>query len=649
LALALASGPGPNQLGRLQRTATLRQSQGYWLLGADGGVFSFGDAGSFGAHRNRDSDIAGLARTRDGGGLWAVDDDGDVFHYGNAINYGSRLLDTNDIAGFAARPQGDGYWMASQGGSVWAFGAAGHHGPAVVSPLNRPIVDMAATPSGQGYWLVASDGGVFSYGDAGFYGSTGAIVLNRPVVGMAATPSGGGYWLVASDGGVFSFGDAGFYGSTGAMRLNRPIVGMAATPSGAGYWLVATDGGVFAFGDAAFFGSTGGIVLNKPITGMSASRTGRGYRFVASDGGLFSFGDAAYAGSAAGRRMANPIVGVAGSPTGNGYWLAGSTGAVYAYGDARGLHQPPSTENGSTAGSPITAPIVTIVAQPKAPDGPLPAATPAEPSDPAEAPSAPAPGGAFEIALIGDTGYAPDQDQLLLKTRTAISSRPYAFVVHDGDIQNPADPCTDERLAYVYDVFDGFSIPFVFAPGDNEWADCPDPAPRLDAIRHRFFATDQSLGQRRMTLTRQEAPFVENARWMAGNVVFATFNVPGPTGRSSGAKGLSEANIAWLNAAFETAEAQQSPGLMLIWQDDPFDGNSDDELEDALLRRARAFGKPVVLVHGDTHVYRLGKPWREAPNLIELQTFAVENIDWWVEVTVDPASADVFRFAKAQS
>ena len=67
------------------------------------------------------------------------------------------------------------------------------------------------------------------------------------------------------------------------------------------------------------------------------------------------------------------------------------------------------------------------------------------------------------------------------------------------------------------------------------------------------------------------------------------------------------------------------------------------------ISRARAFAKPVVLVHGDTHVYRLEKSWREAPNLIELQTFAVENTDWWVHVTVDPASSDVFSFEKKQS
>ncbi len=538
----------------------------------------------------------------------------------------------------AAAASSGGYWLVGSDGNVYPFGA-----PALGSlsgrPPARPITGAAATPTGEGYWLVGTDGGIFSFGDARFFGSTGAMRLNKPIVGMAATPTGAGYWLVATDGGVFSFGDARFFGSTGAMRLNKPIVGMASTQTGRGYWLVASDGGVFAFGDARFFGSTGAIILNKPITGMSASRSGRGYRFVASDGGLFSFGDAAYAGSAAGRRIANPIVGMAGSPTGNGYWLVGSSGVVYAYGDA--AHQ------GSTAGSPVPAPIVAIVAPPHLPRPPSTPPAPAGGGD--RAPEGSIPDGPFTIALIGDSGYTADQDRMLLNARTAISSRPYAFVVHDGDIQHPEAPCSDERLQYVYELFDGFSAPLVFTPGDNEWADCPDPAERLTAIRQRFFSTGRSLGQRRLSLTRQQAPWVENARWTAGNVVFATLNVPGPTGRSSGAEGLSDANIAWLNAAFDTAEAQQSPAVMIIWQDDPFDGNSDDDLEDVLIRRARAFDKPVVLVHGDTHVYRLGKEWREAPNLIELQTYAQDNVDHWVEVTVDPTSDDVFNFGRQQS
>ena len=536
----------------------------------------------------------------------------------------------------AAAATGSGYWLVGADGNVYPFGVPAL-GSLSATPPARPIVDAAALPGGSGYWLAGTDGGIFAFGDARFFGSTGAMRLNKPIVGMAATPSGDGYWLVASDGGIFAFGDAGFFGSTGAMRLNRPIVGMAATPSGDGYWLVGSDGGIFAFGDAGFYGSTGNIILNKPINGMSASMSGRGYRFVASDGGLFSFGDAPYAGSAAGRRLRDPIVGMAGSPTGNGYWLVGSIGTVHAFGDVN--------NKGGTSTSPIPAPIVAIIAPPKAPApaGPAPEG-PATPVQPAEAPG---PTGAFQIAMIGDTGYSSDQDRLLLKARTAISSLPYAFVVHDGDIQHPSDPCTDERLRYVHDVFDGFTAPFIFTPGDNEWADCSGPQERLEAIRRTFFATGQSLGQRRINLTRQAAPYVENARWTMGNVVFATVNVPGPSG-DGGLRGLEAANDAWLNAAFDAAEAQNSPGVMIIWQDDPFDGPAHD-LEETLVRRARAFDKPVVLVHGDTHTYRLEKSWRQAPKLVELQTFAVENTDRWVHVTVDPAGSDVFSFEKKQS
>ena len=516
----------------------------------------------------------------------------------------------------------------------------------------RSESSAAVSPPASGYWLVGADGNVYPFGVPAFGSLTGTRPA-RPIAGAAGTPTGGGYWLVGTDGGVFAFGDARFYGSTGSMRLNRPIVGMATTPSGGGYWLVAADGGIFAFGDAGFYGSTGSVILNKPITGMSSSRTGRGYRFVASDGGLFSYGDAPYAGSAAGRPLQDPIVGMAGSPTGNGYWLVGSSGAVYAYGDSRNL--------GSTPGNALPAPIVALVAPPGVPESPAPSA-PESTSPPASAsgPSTPSAAetaaaaqaaltGPFRIALLGDTGYTPAQDQLLLKTRTAISSLSYAFVVHDGDIQGPREPCTDERLRYVHEVFEGFSVPLVFTPGDNEWAGCPDPAERLAAIRQRFFSTDQSLGQRRMALTRQAAPFVENARWSAGNVVFATLNVPGPDGKSSGAAGLPAANLAWLNEAFDVATNEQSAGLMIIWQDDPFARGSDDDLQTTLVERARAFGKPVLLVHGDSHVYRLGTNWPGAPNLIELQTFAVDDTDRWVEVTVDPSDPAVFRFAKMQS
>jgi hypothetical protein len=186
LALVAVPGTGPVSLGGVRPAAATGTDAGYWLVAADGAVFPFGSARSFGPNRNQGPDIVGMGRTPDGRGYWMVDEDGDVFHYGSAPNLGSRVYNADDVVGFTARPRG------------------------------------------AGYWLVASDGGVFSFGEAAFHGSTGAIRLNQPIVGMAATPTGDGYWLVASDGGIFSFGDGAFHGSTGGQVLGQPIIGVVA-------------------------------------------------------------------------------------------------------------------------------------------------------------------------------------------------------------------------------------------------------------------------------------------------------------------------------------------------------------------------------------------------------------------------------------
>ena len=249
-----------------------------------------------------------------GAGYWLVGADGGVFTFGVRFAGSTGSLKLNaPIVGMAATPDRAGYWLVAKDGGVFAFGSATFYGSEGGTKLNAPIVGMAATPDGGGYWLVAADGGVFSFGDATFYGSEGGTKLNAPVVGMATTPDGGGYWLVAADGGVFSFGDAKFHGSEGGTKLNAPMVGMASTPDGGGYWLVAADGGVFSLGDAKFHGSEGGTKLNAPMVGMAATPDGGGYWLVAADGGVFSLGDANFHGSEGGTRLNAPMVGMASS------------------------------------------------------------------------------------------------------------------------------------------------------------------------------------------------------------------------------------------------------------------------------------------------------------------------------------------------
>jgi hypothetical protein len=243
------------------------------------------------------------------GGYWLVGDDGGIFSF-NALFAGSTgaIKLNKPIVGMAADPDHKGYWFVASDGGIFAYDAKFFGSTGAIS-LNKPIVGMTPTPTGQGYWLVASDGGIFSFGDANFFGSTGAITLNKPIVGMASTPTGQGYWLVASDGGIFSFGDAKFFGSTGALTLSQPIVGMASTGTGGGYWFVAADGGIFSFGDAKFFGAAVGSSF--PVVGIAAAKDGQGYSIVRADGSVVNRGSAPLAGSLVGHIPARPIVGIA--------------------------------------------------------------------------------------------------------------------------------------------------------------------------------------------------------------------------------------------------------------------------------------------------------------------------------------------------
>ena len=64
---------------------------------------------------------------------------------------------------------------------------------------------------------------------------------------------------------------------------------------------------------------------------------------------------------------------------------------------------------------------------------------------------------------------------------------------------------------------------------------------------------------------------------------------------------------------------------------------------------AIAFGKTVVLVHGDSHYFRIDKPLGRRPNVAAIENFTrVETFGQpnhhWLHVTVDPDDPNVFTF-----
>jgi hypothetical protein len=243
-------------------------------------------------------------------GYWLVGTDGGIFSFGKAAFMGSTgaVKLNQPIVSMAATPDGKGYWMVASDGGIFTFGSATFYGSLGAVKLNQPIVGMAATRTGKGYWLVASDGGIFAFGDAGFFGSTGNVKLAKPIVDIVPSPSGRGYWMAASDGGIFAFGDAGFFGSTGAVKLAKRIQQMAATPTGKGYWMVAGDGGIFAFGDARFYGSAVDGGPEKRIVDMATSATGNGYYLTASNGAVYAYGDAKPYGGLEDQKLAHGII-----------------------------------------------------------------------------------------------------------------------------------------------------------------------------------------------------------------------------------------------------------------------------------------------------------------------------------------------------
>jgi hypothetical protein len=259
-------------------------NHGYWLVGSDGGIFSYGLApfeGSTGSLRLQ-RPVVGITRTPSNSGYWLAASDGGVFAF-NAPFVGS-------IPGLGLHPAGSG----------------------LPHSLNQPIVGMVPSPNGQGYYMVAADGGVFAFNST-FAGSCPAIGgCSGAAVAVAPDASGNGYWLATSTGHIYSFGGARYLGAPGAQ--SSPITSMVRTPDGNGYYMLDAQGQVFAYGDATYFGGlpTGAASGLDPATAIFDTADGGGYWISTALGKVYPFGDAPADGDMSGTHLNGPIVAATG-------------------------------------------------------------------------------------------------------------------------------------------------------------------------------------------------------------------------------------------------------------------------------------------------------------------------------------------------
>lgn len=237
--------------------------EGYWLVGSDGGIFSFGSAQFYGSTGSLvlQRPVVGIVATADHGGYWLDASDGGVFSYGDTAFYGS-------IPGLGLHPAGSG----------------------LPHSLVAPIVGMVPSADDRGYFMVASDGGVFAFGDATFAGSCYSVGgCSGAAVSVMPDATGGGYWLVTSLGAVYAFGDAHFLGAPG--NTGAPVTAAVRTPDGNGYWILDAAGNVHGYGDAANLGnvSTSGA-FDGITSALWTDSPGDGYGTSALDGAVKTFG-----------------------------------------------------------------------------------------------------------------------------------------------------------------------------------------------------------------------------------------------------------------------------------------------------------------------------------------------------------------------
>lgn len=178
-----------------------------------------------------------------------------------------------------------------------------------------------------------------------------------------------------------------------------------------------------------------------------------------------------------------------------------------------------------------------------------------------------------------------------------------------------------------------------------------NPVANLDLIRSIFFNhPGHTIGGKRHVISQaqafdprypSDAEYVENVTYEQSRVRFVTLNVPGGSNNDNdiwyGTPSMSQeqsqevanrtaADLHWLDAAFARATAEKAKAVVIMLQADMWDLDGKqashlsqyEQLISEIATRALAFGKPVLLINGDSHVYRSDNPLEQgAPCVVD--------------------------------
>jgi hypothetical protein len=293
----------------------------------------------------------------------------------------------------------------------------------------------------------------------------------------------------------------------------------------------------------------------------------------------------------------------------------------------------------------------------------------AAPAAPTASSSASARG--FEFGVIGHPlQHGRDEAALKRAIAEAAQANP-AFVVATG-IKSITEPCSDKLYAQRRDLLNESSAPMIVSLAGSDWSACLNSAGRSNAIerlnrlREVFYVDAESLGARRLQVTRLSATakfrsYAENSHWEYGKVLFATINLPAnnnhyrpEAGRNSEFEDRLVANRAWLHRLFTLAEREKMHGLVLF-----SDGDAGVTAEEGFSLLSSFRTKQDGFAEARKQIRSMAEKYKGTVLLIDAQPVAPgahpePAIQWrgnvghvtmtsdWAEVHVTPGAAALF-------
>ena len=242
---------------------------------------------------------------------------------------------------------------------------------------------------------------------------------------------------------------------------------------------------------------------------------------------------------------------------------------------------------------------------------------------------------ALRLAVVGDAPYDEPGSRIELDRLSAdvAAIQDVAMVVHLGDLKTGKTPCLTETYTQAARAMCGAQVPAFVIPGDNEWNDCErTKAQGLDMVEG-WRRWNASFGPAAIRCPALEPPNAWQVRiqsrptypWWPGHhtgafqvdrngVRVIGLALPSFYAKGQGLKGekgriVQSVAIGWIQRHIAGAGQDIKAAVVLVHADLQRSGSKQERVVEVLRDAAAKFGRPVLVVVGDSHEYEERRPF----------------------------------------